>query len=146
MSGLKRAGLPAPRHLMFNRFYEFERVISKVVITEEGTFKEGEVPEGYGGARLELDIVDAVFLVNSRTEMHMFEFANAEAMDAERKTGGPVIRDGVEIAPQTGESTVPTVQTTVRNPTLEESRALSGEVAKAAFAAELTLTPGQPKS
>lgn len=127
----------------YNRYFEYAKVVTPVVVTDEGVYLRDEVPESYGGAQLELDVVNAVFLINSRAELQILEFEMGEVMDKDRKTGGPIRRDGVDIRPATGDSTVVVEQTLVLNEALDEDRALLGAAALAAFKEDVSADPSQ---
>jgi len=139
-------GASADSFMLYNRFFEYERIVSTVSVTDEGIFQAGQVPSTYGGAQLDIQCVHAVFMVNSKAEMILMEFEVEPPMDSERKTGGPIIRDGVEIRAKTGNSDVPITQTTIPNAALDNNRKLLGTAAKAQFKADLAAQPSQPKS
>jgi len=139
------ASTPTPFDL-YKRYFEYERVITKVVVTDEGIYQKDEVPDSYGGAQLEMDYVNAVYMVNGRAELLLLEFAGEEPMDKDKKRGGKIMRDGVEIRPQTGDSTTPVVQTTVVNDKLDDARKALGRTSKEQFKIDLGNNPAQPKS
>lgn len=135
----------SPQVLTYNRYFEYQRIVSTVTVTDEGNFIEDNVPDDYGGAELDIEIVHAVRMVNSRAELLLFEFYNEPAMDKDRKKGGPVHRDGEEIAAATGDSTVPTLQITRVNPTLTDEQKEAGEFSMAIFEQDRKDTPRSPQ-
>ncbi len=139
-------GTPSDALLLYNRYFEYERVVSNVSVTDEGIFQSGQVPDTYGGAQLDLQCVHAVFMVNSKAEMILMEFEVESPMDSSRKRGGPIERDGVQIRAASGTSTVPLIQTTIPNSALDATRKQLGAAAKAQFQADLAAQPSQPKS
>lgn len=143
MSQTDRAFPSQPANL-YNRFFEYSRVVSSVSVTEEGVFKAGQVPTSYGGARLDLLVVHSISLINARGEMQIFEIEVEEGMDDQRQRGGPVVRDGTEVRAGAGPSTVPITQTTILNSNLDASRRVLGEVSTNVFKSDLAATPGQP--
>ena len=130
----------------YNRHFEYERVVSTVSVTDEGLYQAGQVPDTYGGAQLDMQMVHAVFMVNGRGEMIMFEFETESPMDSDRKTGGPIVRDGTQIRAKVGTSDVPLIQTTIKNANLDASRLALGQAAKNKFNQDLADVPGQPLS
>lgn len=131
---------------IYNRYFEYARVITRVSVTDQGVYQYGQVPTTYGGSQLDLNVVNAVYMVNSKSEMEIFEFEIDAIKDQQDKTGGPIQRDGVQIRGATGDSTVPVVQTTVKNEKLDASRKTIGEVAWTLFQVGLAEYPNQPKS
>ena len=117
----------------YNRFFEYARAVTDVVVTEEGVFQKDQVPDDYGGSRLEMETVNAVFLINSKAELQVFEFENPPIMDSERKTGGPIKRDDVAIRAATGDSSVDVAQRLVINPNLDPTRKAMGAAALSAL-------------
>ena len=146
MSNERSPAYPTGQVSIYNRYFEYERVVSHVSVTDEGVYKMGEVPDTYGGAQLDLELVHAVFVVNSKGEMLMLEFFPEEAMDTERKRGGPTVRDGQEILPGAGPSTVPITQTTVPNTKLDPARQAIGAFAKGVFKNDVGFVNGQVSS
>lgn len=130
----------------YNRFFEYAKVVTEVVVTDEGVYLKNEVPDAYGGARLELKVVNAVFMVNSRAELQVFEFEMGPVMDKDKKTGGPVKRDGIDIREATGDSTVVVQQKLELNENLDTTRKVLGEATLAALRAEISATSGQVPS
>lgn len=145
MSDTERA-FPSQNVNMYVRYYEYSRVVSNVSITEEGVFKSGQVPTTYGGARLDLQVVHSVSMINARGELQILEFEIDEAMDSDRQRGGPTVRDGNQILAGAGPSTVPITQTTILNSKLDNSRKLLGEIATGVFKSDLAATPSQPQA
>ena len=131
---------------VYNRFFEYQRIISEVSITDEGVYQKGQVPDTYGGAQLDLQVVHAVFMVNGQSELQIHEFEVPYPMDKTKKTGGRIMRDGKEVRAKTGDSTVDVVQTTVVNPNLDDVRKALGLASLTAFKADLAAQPDQPKS
>lgn len=142
---IQSANSPTQTNL-YNRFFEYERVVSYVEVTDEGIYQVGEVPDTYGGASITIQVVHAVFMINAKSEMVMFEFEVQPAMDKTRKTGGKITRDGRELRPKTGESSVEVKQYTIANASLDGPRKALGAVAKAKFNADQTGVPTQPIS
>ena len=130
----------------YTRFFEYGRVVSNVIITDEGVYQEGQIPDTYGGAQLSIQCVHAVLMVNAKAELVIFEFEVDSPMDKERKSGGPIYRDGVLVREKVGTSTVPVVQTTILNANLDPARQTLGAMAKAQFSEDLAKYPSQPKS
>lgn len=133
-------------HDFYNRYFEYERVISTVSVTDEGIYQAGQVPDTYGGAQLDMQMVHAVFMVNGRGEMLMLEFETESPMDTDKKTGGPIVRDGTQIRAKTGTSDVPLIQTTIKNANLDAQRAALGQAAKNQFTQDRNNVPDQPPS
>lgn len=136
----------APTANIYNRFFEYERIVSSVTLTDEGVYQAGQVPATYGGAQLDVQCVHAIFMVNAKAEMVIFEFEVESPMDSERKSGGPIVRDGITIREAKGTSAVPLQQTTIPNPNLDDARRALGAASKAQFKADLAKNPDQPKS
>jgi hypothetical protein len=130
---------------LYKRYFEYSRVTSILSVTDEGTFLQAEIPDDYGGAQLDIKVVHAVSMINSSSEMLIFEFYVEPPMDKERKTGGPISRDGVEVAEQSGESAVEWVQTIEINPSLTASQQSSGEFASGVFSADRSAAPSTPQ-
>jgi hypothetical protein len=136
----------APQINHYNRFFEYARVITEVVVTDEGVYQKGQVPDTYGGAQLKLNVVWCVFMVNARAEMTVWEFELEYPMDNQKRKGGPLVRNGIEVRAQVGASDVPVQQLYVFNTNLDVTRKALGDAAFEDFKSELALQPGQPKS
>lgn len=133
----QRSQSPVPVSI-FTRYFEYARVVTEVVVTEEGVYQKDEVPDDYGGPQLELELVNAIIMINARAELLVHEFAVGEIMDKNRDSGGPIVRDGTQLYAATGSSTVDVVQTTRVNEDLEQTRKDLGEQALALLRAEAT--------
>lgn len=127
----------------YTRYFEYARIISVVSVTDEGVYQAGQVPDTYGGAQLDLQVVNAVLMVNSKAQLQVLEFEVEPPLDKDRKSGGPVVRDGKQIRAKTGASDVPVIQTTIYNTKLDSTRKQLGAAAEAAMRAAIALT-GQP--
>lgn len=134
---------PAPQADFYVRYFEYARVISIVSVTEEGVYQAGQVPLTYGGSQLDLQVVNAVLMVNAKAQLQVLEFEVEPPMDKDRKTGGPIVRDGTQIRAKSGESNVPVIQTTIYNKNLESTRKQLGAAAEAAIRAAIAAS-GQP--
>ena len=88
--------------------FEYARLKSTQIITEQGIYKKDEVPEDYGGSQLEVDVVHGIYLINETGELTQFQFKVPEAKDENEETGGPYTLDEVEIKAGAGPSTVAT--------------------------------------
>ena len=130
-------------HAIYRRSFEYARVVSKVHVTSEGVFLEDELPEEYAGSSLDIEVCHAIYMVAADNQLLIWEFENEPAMDKDRKTGGPINRDGEEIREATGDSTVPTEQTTKLNPHLDENRAAIGKSLLASFMLDLAASEEQ---
>ena len=137
---------PPPQINLYNRFFEYARVVVTVVVTEEGVYLKDNVPDTYGGAELELDMVWAVFMINAKAEMSLWELAPDYPMDKDKKKGGPIMRDKVKIREKVGDSAVPVEQRLVINENLDEDRKIQGSAAFAKFKEDLAEQPAQPQS
>lgn len=126
----------ARRFDAFNRYWEYGRIVTDVVVTDEGIFQKEEVPADYGGPELELELVNAVLMVNARSELVVFEFATPAIKDKDRKDGGPIKRDGEDFADATGTSSVDVVQYFKPNAGLDDSRAAAGAYSRGLLNAE----------
>lgn len=144
MSHTKKSG--GIRQDLYVRFFEYARAVTRVVITDEGVYLKDEVPADYGGAQLELDSVDAIFMVNLRFELQIMEFENPLPMDKLRKTGGRITRDGVTVRAAVGPSTTDTPQVMVMNATLDQERQTVGAAALAEFRQYVGTISGQVPS
>lgn len=128
---------------LYIRFFEYARVETEVVVTDEGVYLKDEVPEDYGGAQLELKVCNAVFMVNAKGELQILEFEMQPVMDKDRKTGGPITRDGKPLREATGDSTTAVPQKTVVNAALDDDRKLLGQQSFASFTTAVAGVAGQ---
>ena len=73
----------------FHVFREIGRVYSIFVITEDGIYKEGEVPEDYNGSgELKVEVVHEIFKVDSAGRVRHTYYDIPDAKDREGKYGG----------------------------------------------------------
>jgi hypothetical protein len=136
----------APKAYLYNRSFEYARVVTDVVVTEDGVYQKGQVPDAYSGSQLELAIVWAILMVNMKAELQFWELGTDYPMDKDNKKGGPLVRDGVTVRIKTGDSNVNVVQKLIINENLEEQRKLLGGAALSKFREELATYPTQPQS
>jgi hypothetical protein len=113
----------ATEEVGFHHYIQSAKVVSTQLITEQGAYKKDQLPDEYGGAVLEVEVVHAVYLTDQTGSTIKLEFDVPEAMDKEDKTGGPYNLDGNEIKEQSGESEEPTEMTTVKRETVSEDMA-----------------------
>lgn len=127
---------------LYCRYFEYARAVTDVTITEEGIFQKDQVPTDYGGARMDMEVVNAIYMVNSKAELQIFEFENISPMDADRKKDGRVERDGNLIrAAKSGGSSVTVVQRIAINDSLDDSRKALGQLALQVFRQALSQHP-----
>ncbi len=63
-------------------FTELKRKVSIVSITEEGLYHENELPAGYDGAYLNVEVVHAIMFVDEKGGMQTFLCAAPEARNS----------------------------------------------------------------
>lgn len=80
----------------FTGYREFYRWVATIGITEEGMFKEDEIPDDVVSSVLYVETVYRIVLVDASGQLTYMDFDNPPAMDKERNPGGPVILDGAE--------------------------------------------------
>jgi hypothetical protein len=107
--------------IVVHGFIELKRVVAVHEVTEEDVYKEGQVPTTYGGAKLKVEVVYAVWMVDIAGRVRRFEFDIPEPKDSEGKIGGPYNLDGVETQAGAGPSTVATELKTVQSSLLDSN-------------------------
>lgn len=65
-------------------FYEHNRVVSEITVTEEGIFHKDQLPNDISGAELDVDIVHEVQLSDREGNLIVLHFNVPKAMDASR--------------------------------------------------------------
>ncbi len=101
--------------LAFQALREFKRVYSLFHITEDGVYKEDNVPEDYSGSgELKVEVVHEIILVDKAGRLFHKYYDIPEAMDDEQQIGGGYTLDDVDLVSdlwypdQAGPSTVRT--------------------------------------
>lgn len=75
--------------LPYASFREYKRLYSIVVVTDDGLYKEGEVPSSYGGdTEVEIEVVHEILMVDSAGRIRRLVFDIPEAKDRNNKLGG----------------------------------------------------------
>jgi len=91
----------------FKGYREYYRLVATLGVTEEGLFKEDQIPDDVVSSVLYVETVYRVVLTDAAGQLTYMDFDNPAAMDSERDTGGPVILDGETLYTESGPSTVP---------------------------------------
>ncbi len=65
-------------------FYEHNRVVSDITVTEEGIFHINELPDDISGAELDVEIVHEVQLSDREGNLIVLHFNVPQAMDEDR--------------------------------------------------------------
>ena len=72
----------------FTTFREAKRLYSRQVVTTNGIFKEGQVPEEYeGDAELTVEVVHEIVMADSAGRLQRLVFDIPEALDKDKKNG-----------------------------------------------------------
>ena len=83
---------------LYRRMKEYSRVIEEVVLTDEGVFKKGSVPDTYGGAQLTVSICNQVMFADLRGQFVTFELANKEPLNKDKSEKlGKITLDGNQV-------------------------------------------------
>lgn len=106
--------------IVYHAFVEHSRFVAVHEVTEEGVYKEGQVPTTYGGAILKVEVVYGIIMVDWGGRVRRFEFDIVEPLDKDGKVGGPIIVDGVEVSAGAGPSTAPTYIKTVNSTLIDD--------------------------
>ncbi len=84
--------------LAFHAFREFRRVYSIFHITEDGIYKEDNVPEDYSGSgELKIEVVHEIFFVDKTGRLSHQYYDIPDAMDSEQNVGGGYSLDDVDL-------------------------------------------------
>ena len=67
-----------------NVFYEHNRVVSLITVTEEGIFHTGQLPDDISGAELDVEIIHEVQLADREGNLIVLHFNVPKAKDSDR--------------------------------------------------------------
>lgn len=82
--------------LLYDTFKEYSRIQEEMVLTEQGLYCKGKVPDGYGGPEISLWVVHTVHMVNSAGNIQTLEFHNPDPKNKNGSTSpGTVTIDGL---------------------------------------------------
>jgi hypothetical protein len=109
---------------------EYSRVVEEVVLTDEGVYKKGSVPDTYGGAQLTMEICNTIMFADARGQLLVLEMGNKEPLNKDRSEKlGKITLDGVQ--KRAGEGGEDRIWTTVEAKVLsEDTKTLATEVKK----------------
>lgn len=81
--------------LLYDTYKEYSRIVEEVVVTEEGMFRKQGVPTSYAGAKLSVELVHTVHMVNSAGNLMTLEFHNPPPLNLDKSTTiGAITVDG----------------------------------------------------
>lgn len=115
----------------FHLYRQYKRIYSKQVVTENGIYKEGEVPSAkQGDAQLTVEVVHEIILADAAGQLIRLVFHIPEALDQNDEKGGSYTLDGSSITTDdypagSGPSTVPTALYTDTSSTLTSDNVIS---------------------
>lgn len=80
-----------PEGFAFLRSTEYAREYSIQHVTEDKVYKEDQLPDGFGGAYITVEVIHQIFLVDSLGNMTISNFEVEEPFDKDDQVGAPKV-------------------------------------------------------